>query len=312
MMVWGARCEVVGAVQSAGCGVLCLVLSAPIAAQERSLDAVMVRAAVYVEDFERRLSGIVAEEDYTQQVRPDKAGLGFVSELKRDLRSDVLWLKPNGARDWLMFRDVFDVDGVPVRDRTDRLLTLFINPARSADAQVKDIIAESARYNIGSVMRTINAPLLPLLFLESKNHTRFTFSRAQDASPSAMTAEAPAPPGHFRVSTELWAIEFREREHGTMIRTTTMRDLPARGRFWIDPITGRVMMSELILEARDVRGSVTVQYQDAPSLGLLVPAEMRERYDKLRDKSIIEGFASYSHFRPFAATVDGAFPIRRQ
>ena len=307
-MVRGAWCGVRGAVLGAGC----LVLSAPLAAQAPSLDTVMVRAAVYVEDFERRLSGIVAEEAYTQQVRPDKGGLRAVSELKRDLRSDVVLLKPNGARDWLMFRDVFDVDGAPVRDRSDRLLRLFVNPARSADAQVKDIIAESARYNIGSVLRTINAPLLPLLFLESKNHARFTFTRAKDASPSAMTTEAPAPPGHFRVSTELWAIEFRERDHGTMIRTTTMRDLPARGRFWIDPATGRVMMSEMILEARDVRGSVTVRYQDEPSLGLLVPAEMRERYDKLRDKSIIEGFASYSHFRPFTATLDGSFLIKRQ
>jgi hypothetical protein len=34
---------------------------------------------------------------------------------------------------------------------------------------------------------------------------------------------------------------------------------------------------------------------------------MHERYDKLRDKSIIEGFASYSHFRPFTTTVNGRF-----
>jgi hypothetical protein len=95
-MALGAKCGVLGAAQSAGCGVLSLVLGAPIAAQAPSLDAVMVRAAVYVEDFERRLSGIVAEEDYTQQVRLDKGGLGFVSELKRDLRSDVLLLKPTG------------------------------------------------------------------------------------------------------------------------------------------------------------------------------------------------------------------------
>jgi hypothetical protein len=39
---------------------------------------------------------------------------------------------------------------------------------------------------------------------------------------------------------------------------------------------------------------------------------MHERYDKLRDKSIIEGFASYSHFRPFTARPDGSFLIKRR
>ena len=103
-----------------------------------------------------------------------------------------------------------------------------------------------------------------------------------------MTTEAPAPPGHFRLATEVWAIEYEERSPDTMIRTTNMRDLPARGRFWIEPESGRVLMTELVRRGRAIRGTINVNYQSNPLLGLLVPVEMRERYDKLRDRSVVE------------------------
>ncbi len=55
---------------------------------------------------------------------------------------------------------------------------------------------------------------------------------------------------------------------------------------------------------------ITVNYQSEPLLGLLVPTEMRERYDRLRDKSVIEGFASYGRFRQFQVNVDEKFLVR--
>src|SRR5262249_27582951 len=106
--------------------------------------------------------------------------------------------------------------------------------------------------------------------------------------------------------------EYQERMMNTIVRTTNLRDLPARGRFWIEPDTGRVVMSELILENRHMRGAITVNYQSEPLLGLLVPVEMREHYDKLSDRSIIDALAAYGRFRQFQVRVDEKFaPIKQ-
>ena len=91
-----------------------------------------------------------------------------------------------------------------------------------------------------------------------------------------------------------------------------MKDFPSRGRFWIDPATGRVLMSELVLENRLVRAVMDVSYQSQPLMGLLVPVEMRERIEGRRDASLLEGTATYGRFRQFQVSVDEKFaPIKK-
>jgi len=276
-----------------------------------SLPQVLERTAAYVATFARQLSGIVAEEHYAQTVHFPK-GYPLTLDLERHMRSDLLLVKPRGARDWLQFRDVYEVDDRPVRDRDNRLVRLFLDPPDSTSAQVTAILEESARYNIGPLLRTVNTPLLPLQFLEAKNQGRFKFKRTSNAQPAEMTVESPAPPGRFRLTTEVWAVEYSERMANTIIRTNGLRDLPSRGRFWIEPDTGRVLMTELVMENRQVRGVITVNYQSEPLLGLLVPIEMRERYDKLRDQSVVDGYATYGRFRQFQVRVDEKLgPIKK-
>ena len=289
-----------------------------LAAQQPTLSQVMQRAARYVEQFEQRLSGIVAEEQYVQEVRFSKPTPAH-SDSHRRLQSDLLLLRPIGGNEWMQFRDVFVVDGEPVRDRQERLTGIFLNPTETTATQAATILAESARYNIGALERTVNVPLLTLRFLETPNQTRFTFRRTAAARPDAMTREAPAPRGHFQVSsTDVWVVEFQERQSPTLIRTrdrsvhSRLADLPARGRFWIEPDTGQILMSEVILDADNARGIITVNYQSEPLLGVLVPIEMRERYDHLKNQSVIEGYASYGRFRQFQVLVDEKLgPIKR-
>ena len=99
----------------------------------------------------------------------------------------------------------------------------------------------------------------------------------------------------FRVSTEMWTIEYRERKNATVIRTPSGGNLPARGRFWIDPSTGAVLISEMIVDGAGVIATVTVSYQSEPLMGFLVPIEMRESY--LRYGERITGHAVYGKFR---------------
>jgi hypothetical protein len=275
------------------------------AAQQATLRIVLARAGTYVTEYRRQLSGIVAEEHYLQEARyqggrqvpPD------VQPEHRELRSDLLLVRPAGSRDWLQLRDVFEVDGHPVRDRSD---TRLLEPSRFADAQIASIINESARYNIGSIQRTVNVPLLPLMFLEPGNQDRFKFKLAADRHP-AMTRDEATPPGSFRVSTEVWVLEYRETEPSTFIRTPGRKDLPSHGRFWIEPMTGRVLMSELINEDRAVRATIDVSYQSEPLVGFLLPVEMREQYEGRRDGVRIEGTATYGRFRQLTARVDDQF-----
>ena len=111
-------------------------------AQEPALDAVLGRAGAYVEEFQRQLSGVVAEEEYVQDVRyPLGTGTRYNPLLARhrELKSDLLLVKPVGADRWIQFRDVFEVDGKSTRDRSERLVRLFLAPSSSSASQVERI-----------------------------------------------------------------------------------------------------------------------------------------------------------------------------
>ena len=98
-------------------------------AQETTIATVLARAGVYVVEFQRNLAGIVAEEQYVQDVRTS-LGSPRQNQLMvthRELKSDLLVMKPLGADRWIQFRDVFEVDGKPVRDRNERLMKLNVD-----------------------------------------------------------------------------------------------------------------------------------------------------------------------------------------
>ena len=284
-------------------------LASFVSAQEATLDVVLGRAGAYVVEFQRSLSGVVAEEQYVQSVRYPLGTGNRVNQLlptHRDLKSDLLLVKPAGVDRWLQFRDVFQVDGKEVRDRNERLMELFVKPSSSSAAQAERIITESARYNIGNLLRTVNSPVLALVILDPGNQSRFTFKRTTHDDPLLGRATVKPP-------DSVWIVEFREIEKDTLIRTTNGRDLPARGRFWIEPVTGQVMASEMIAEDPLIKGTIDVEYRTEPTVGLLVPAEMRERYEIRRDGSRVDGTATYGRFRQFQVKVDEKLaPIVKQ
>jgi len=276
-----------------------LVVARP-TAQAPSLGDVLKRSAAYVAAFHQQLSGIVAEEDYRQDTGFPAARFADAVQVgtARRLKSDLLLVKPADSTRYVELRDVFEVDGVPVRNREARLEELLQNRSAAAESQIASIIAASARYNIGTITRNINTPLMALQFLDSSRQPRLrskhvamskpVFPHRQDAAANETAV--------FRVSTEMWTIEYQERGGATIIRRPDGSSLPARGRFWIDPTNGSVLISELIVDGGGVNATVTVSYQSEPLMGFLVPIEMRESY--VRSGERITGHAVYSKFRP--------------
>lgn len=270
----------------------------PLRAQTDDLDQLLAKATWYSIDFINRLSSVVAEERYIQDSNvalatvaiPALGGRGAQgmnvprgSSKHRELKADFLIVK-SGNEMWTPFRDVFEVDHIPIRDREERLAKLFLNakPNAGAEEQAKAIAEESGRYNLGAVQRTINNPVFALIILQPEVRTRFKF-----------TAGKP----DRKFSDDVRVVEFVEEARPTIIAGRPGEQMPAFGRFWIDSSTGRVVKSEVRVEVRDVKANLTTTFRSDERLGIDVPNEFREEYD-LRDGRV-SGVASYARFRKF-------------
>ena len=91
-------------------------------AQNPALQDLLDRATIQVVEFVDKFSNVVAEEIYVQEMnRPKK---------KRTLRSDLALVRYPGATQWMLFRDVYEVDGKPVRGEAEqqRIMRLFLEP----------------------------------------------------------------------------------------------------------------------------------------------------------------------------------------
>jgi hypothetical protein len=245
--------------------------------------AIVDRAVAYVGEFQQRFGSMVSEERYEQSVQ-EPSGFGPRSgrpQFERvTLVSDFLLVQVPGEG-WTPFRDVFERNGVKLRDREERLAKLFLDgSSRSSFDQARQIMRESSRYNIGSVERTINVPTLPLAFLTPEHRRRFRFEFVRRDDDGAV-------------------VDFQEVVKPTYVATTGGRDLPVSGRFWVDEATGAVRRSELDAVDTTVEAHIKVAYRFDDGLRLWVPGRMEEKYRNRYTTSEVRGVATYSRFRKF-------------
>jgi hypothetical protein len=259
---------------------LCAVLAARVA-QDADPAPVLEAAANYIASYERDVTAVVAEEDYHQRILQDASS--------RRLKSDILFIadERNG---WIEFRDVFEVDASPVRDRGERISRLFMQPNPNALAQARRIAQESARFNLQPrslrFNRTLNVPMTALRFLRRQNQARSQFRLQRTES---------TPAG------ELAIVRFSEQAMPRIIAVD--EDAAARGLFAIDPKTGRVARSELVISNRRAIALIKVEFAAANNLDLWMPATMTEEYKIPGASLAIGGTATYSRFRRFNVDV---------
>jgi hypothetical protein len=273
-----------------------LVLTAAVSAADKpTLDDVLARVGDYVVRYERELSGIVAEEHYTQATDiSDRPHL-----TRRELKSDLLLVQAQGrdGRGFIQFRDVFEVDGESVRDRSERLVKLFVNPTVVSRDEALAIMRESSRYNIGSIERNVNVPVLALSFMHPRYQRRFKFTMDSE---SAGVPRGMPKASNFSVSVDVRVLNFSEVGTPPLIDSRDPKGAAkSHGRVWIEPDTGRILMTELNIDTPTVRSTIQVSYQSEPVVGFLVPVEMRERYLMPKQSYQMTGTATYGNFRQF-------------
>jgi hypothetical protein len=258
-------------------------------ARSPELEILLGKLSDYGRAYTGHYSALVAEESYRQSVPFER--------LQRRLRSDLLFVRSEASAEWVSFRDVFEVDGKPVRDRDLRLEKLFLAPAPEARARLEAIRDESARYNLRPIVRNINVPLYPLKILLPEHLSRFVFSLGQAAEVDGVKVRS---------------VTFTEVGRPALVRDLEGNDVPLRGRFLVEPTTGAIIESTVSAELTTCFASIVVRYARNAKMGLWVPTEMKERYSAVvrvgmmrqAGESLLEGTARYSNFRRFQVSTE--------
>lgn len=254
------------------------LLTVPVGAQTVRLGDVVARLDNYLQGYEARLANIVAEEKYWQWL--DQGPATRRSRTSRTLRSDFALTFTRESNRWVGYRDTFDVDGVLVRDREERLQRLL---SSGAIGQAARIAEQNARFNLGDglIARTINIPTFALEMMNPRIRDRFS---VRHIGVDALDGRGG------------WLIEFRERERPTLVRTPEGRDQASRVVALVDIQTGEVLQTALSWER--VEGMIAVYYGQVPGIPVPVPIRMAERY-VARSSALVGGEATYTNFRQF-------------
>ena len=258
------------------------------ALQSPSADELAVRLRSYLLSYEPKLSELIADEHLHQQDAPSKTRESAgESSYSIELRSEVAFVALPGDAGWLGFRRVLKKDGRLVDDGTGSLREVLANGAQSEYAKAKEMLADSARYNLGEA-RTTNLPNLPLEMLHPRNTKRFSVRIA----------------GKARVrGKNTTLLVFVEMVSPTIILATDGGDMRSIVKAWVETDNGRLWKAEVI--TRDTREKafpfdavVAVDFNTHDSLGILVPVSMREEFFAgMRRRGA--GDASYSNYRRF-------------
>jgi hypothetical protein len=233
----------------------------------------------YVAAYERELVAIVGIEDYAQSI-VDVAGI----PARRELRSELGWVYLPDVRETIGLREVRQVNGTDVPDAGNRLQRLLMAPAgaRGSDDDIRALLEESARYNLGEDSRNFNFPTFPLIYLRDANRDRSSWK--------VRTAD-----GTFT------RIEFKEQDRATIVKTARATNVPARGTCRVESISGRVDSCHVTLTTpdRDRLTTYTIDVTFAPDvrLGVWLPASMHDDYRAPATRVV--GEATYSGFRRF-------------
>jgi hypothetical protein len=244
----------------------------------------------YLRAYESELSSVIADERLDQNfqsVRTRNVALGTMARVKRRIESEVSFLRLPGEREWLGFRDVRRVDGLPVKTGNLRLAEL-LQRGGNVLAQAKAIAEAGAAHNLG-LSRTINVPTSVLEILHPVHRARFRYAPGGSETVRGMVATV---------------LTFEETARPTVVRQPNGGNIISSGRAWLEPGTGRILRVEWFYDSEPadpaiaVRPKLIVEFEQNRELDILVPTRMEEVFAVPYGTG--DGVAAYRNFRRFA------------
>jgi hypothetical protein len=265
---------------------------AQVPAPDTSARAVVAKAAVQIKEYQEALRFVLADEATTQEVFNDNGA----RLARRTTTGDFFLAYVEADGGWLSVRDILTVDGepVPARDNVRELLS------RGSFARIGRQVADrNARYNLGSVARNFNEPMLALVILDDKHRNRFRFERRRvDTSPAGPVV----------------TVAFTERDRPTLIHGSDGRQIFTKGELVIDAATGRLRRTVITLKEGEVEASLTTTFTENEKLGLWLPATLTERYEytsnnilttssRQKRREMVVAESTYTNYRRFDVSV---------
>jgi len=237
--------------------------------------------------MEADLPALVADERYEQR----RDGVRASPDAQRSLVSEFGWLMVPELGETIGVRDVRTVDGEPISHSEVQLHDLLAGRSSNAAADLRALLAASARHNLGEVDRNFNFPTFPLIYVRPVNRTRSKWS--VDSSDANQVI-----------------VRFEERDHPTLVRSQQRADVPATGHCRLDRHSFALEQCAVTLTEDHVRGfdraltySMSVDFGAEPRLAIRVPVEMRDdlliRFRRSKTDQRIIGTATYRNYRRF-------------
>ena len=254
----------------------CLCVTPVVTAQ--GAGGLLERAREYVARYERNLVALVADERYVQSA----SGSRIPEESTRTVESEFGWVAIPELRETVGVREVIRVDGRSVGAER-RLRALLEHPRVNPSSEVAAILAESSRHNIGDVQRNVNFPTFALAYLRPRMNDGIRW--------------------RLDVGDAGVELRFEERGRTSIIRSAEGRRTPARGSFRVEPETGRILESSVVVplvtggSKREYR--LDVHFAEDARLELWVPVRMRERATASNGAVEIAGEATYTNYRRY-------------
>ncbi len=277
-------------------GVLAALVAVVASSQPQSspeLISVVQRATEYVTQYEAELGNLIGSEEYVQNavwLAPSGRG-GNPMVAKRSQRrvsSDFLIIQV--GPEWAALRKANRVDGSKVKESEPAFEDSFDNSPEANHKRLLEMKAESTRYNIGDIIRSINLPTVALKVLRESEVSRFAFEHAGSSKIEGV---------------QTWVVRFREQVSPTLVIGGQGEFLYSSGTLWIEPETGRVLRTEFSVENRyapsRVKARSVVTYSEGKNIKLLVPSLMDEHYES--EFNTVDCKAYYSNFRAFEVEV---------
>jgi hypothetical protein len=269
-----------------GAALLCL-FTAVVGAQRN--DELLVQAGRFVQTTLDQLSGVIADENYIQEVYGPPFDSGIRPRIgRRSIRSDAMFLWLPSAHEWMFVRNVVAVDGSPVPDSADRWEGLLRDPTADVVATLRQIQQENARFDLGPVIRTLGDPTFALRYLEPNAQPRFTFPRVGTERIDGVRATV---------------LPFSERRRPFVVKVNGM-DAPSSGTMWVNAADGSVVRTSLRVAFPSGRTAalITVDFHEDNRLKIWAPWKMSEQYNTMNGESTTAS-ASYDNFRRFDVSV---------